>query len=466
MAKRRFFYGYKRDFARFLSTHLSSIQLIVIYYLILTVISFILLKLPFFRHTDVHTSLLDDLFMAISTVSVTGLSTFNINEVFNDRGVILLEVLFQVGGLGIMMVSTFFFIVSRRKISLKQRQLIMTDMNQPKLSGIVRLIRTTLGILLWIQLIFGGIFSVHFYLSNHHATIRDAIFYGFYQSISAVTNSGFDVTGASLTPYANDYFFIICIIILIIIGGIGFPVIMEIKEWLFFKKKRRGYPFRFSLFSKLAIGAFLILFIVGTLLIYLLERQHLFADMGESQRWITSMFYSMTTRNAGLQMNDLTTFQTPTLLVFSTLMFIGCSPSSVGGGVRTTTVAIVVLYMFSFIKSEENISIFGRRISEEDIKKAIVVFNLSLLMCFFSVMTLAATEKHSLISIVVEVASAFGTTGLSMGITGDLSVIGKIIIAALMFIGRVGMLYTLMLFVPKEMQDKGYLYPTEKIIIG
>ncbi len=466
MAKRRFFYGYKRDFARFLSTHLSSIQLIVIYYVILTIISFVLLKLPFFRHADVHTTLLDDLFMAISTVSVTGLSTFNINEVFNDRGIILLEVLFQVGSLGIMMVSTFFFIVSRRKISLKQRQLIMTDMNQPKLSGIVRLIRTTLAILLWIQLIFGGIFSAHFYLSNHHATIRDAIFYGFYQSISAVTNSGFDVTGASLTPYAEDYFFIICIIILIIIGGIGFPVIMEIKEWLFFKKKRRGYPFRFSLFSKLAIGAFLILFIFGTLLIYLLERQHLFADMGESQRWITSMFYSMTTRNAGLQMNSLTDFQTPTLLVFSTLMFIGCSPSSVGGGVRTTTVAIVVLYMFSFIKSEEKISIFGRRISEEDIKKAIVIFNLSLLMCFFSVMTLAATEKHSLISIVVEVASAFGTTGLSMGITGDLSVTGKIIIAALMFIGRVGMLYTLMLFVPKEMQDKGYLYPTEKIIIG
>ncbi|MBE9388418.1 TrkH family potassium uptake protein [Vagococcus salmoninarum] len=466
MAKHRFFYGYKRDFARFISTHVSSIQLIVSYYAILTVIAFILLKLPFFRNPGIQTTFLDDAFMAVSTVSVTGLSTFNINEVFNDRGVILLEILFQVGGLGIMMVSTFFFIVSRRKISLKQRQLIMTDMNQPRLSGIVRLIRTTLGIILWIQFIFGSIFSVHFYLSNHHATIRDAIFYGFYQAISAVTNSGFDVTGGSIEPYANDYFFIICIIILIMIGGIGFPVIMEIKEWLFFKKKRRGYPFRFSLFSKLAIGSFIILFVAGTLFIYLLERNHLFADMPSSQRLITSMFYSMTTRNAGLQINDLNQFQTPTLILFSTLMFIGCSPSSVGGGVRTTTVAIVVLYLFSFIKSEENISIFGRRISDEDVKKAIVVFNLSLLMCFFSVMVLSATEDHSLISIIVEVASAFGTTGLSLGITDDLTTVGKIIIAALMFIGRIGMLYTLMLFIPKEMQDKGYLYPTEKIIIG
>ncbi|WP_437184422.1 TrkH family potassium uptake protein [Vagococcus intermedius] len=466
MAKRRFFYGYKRDFTRFLSAHISSIQMIVLYYLLLTILSFFLLRLAFFRNPGVDTSLLDDVFMAISTVSVTGLSTFNINEVFNHRGVVLLEILFQVGGLGIMMVSTFFFIVTRRKISLKQRQLIMTDMNQPKLSGIVRLIRTTLAILLWIQLLFGVIFSIHFYSSHHQANIYDSIFYGFYQSISAVTNSGFDVTGGSIIPYADDHFFLICIILLITVGGIGFPVIMEIKEWLFFKKSKHGYPFRFSLFSKLAIWSFLILFIFGTLLIFALERQHLFADMSSSQQWISSMFYSMTTRNAGLQINDLNDFQTATLLLFSTLMFIGCSPSSVGGGVRTTTVAIIVLYMFSFIKSEEKISIFGRRISEEDIKKSVVVFNLSLLMCFLSVIILAATEKHSLISLIVEVTSAFGTTGLSLGITPDLSTTGKIIIALLMFIGRIGMLYTLMLFVPKEMQDKGYIYPTEKIIIG
>lgn len=466
MVKRRFFHGYKRSFTRFVSSRVSSIQLIVIYYALLTLVAFVLLKLPYFRVPGAETSLLDDIFMAVSTISVTGLSTFNISDVFNHRGVILLEVLFQVGGLGIMMVSTFFFILSRKKISLKQRQLIMADMNQPKLSGIVRLIRTTLGILLLIQLLFGVIFSVHFYLTEQHPDVIESIFYGFYQAISAVTNSGFDVTGTSLIPYSHDFFFLIMIIILITIGGIGFPVIMEIKEWLFFKKKRRGYPFRFSLFSKLAISSFIILFILGTLFIYLLERQHLFAGVDSFQSLIHSMFYSMTTRNAGLQINHLNEFQTPTLLFFSTLMFIGCSPSSVGGGVRTTTVAIVFLYMISFIKSEEKISIFGRRISEEDIKKAVVIFNLSLLMCFLSVMVLSATENESLISLIVEVTSAFGTTGLSMGITDDLSVFGKIIICALMFIGRIGMLYTLMLFVPKEMKDKGYIYPTEKIIIG
>lgn len=456
----------RREGNRFVNTHFSSIQIIFIYYVIMTIVSFILLGLPFFQKPGADISLFDTLFMAISTVSVTGLSTFNINEVYNERGIILLEILFQIGGLGIMMFSTFFFILSRKRISLKRRQLIMTDMNQPRLSGSVKLIKNTVYTLLGIQFAFGIIFSIRFYFSNHHETFREAVFQGFYQSISAVTNSGFDVTGMSATPYAKDYLFIIFLIFLIMIGGIGFPVIMEFKEWLFHKREKHDIPFRFSLFSKLAISIYLILLIFGTLAIYLLERNHLFADMPEVQKWMTSMFYSTTTRNAGLQMHDLSAFQTPTLLLFSMLMFIGCSPSSVGGGVRTTTIAILGLYMLSFIKGKDNVTIFSRRIEDRDIKKAVVVFNLSLAMCFLAVLILSITEQQDMIAIIVEVASAFGTTGLSLGITSDLTFVGKIVIAALMFIGRIGMLYTLMVFVPKERQDHGYLFPSEKIIIG
>lgn len=456
----------QRKGRRFISNHFSSIQIIVSYYIIMTIVSYILFCLPFFREPGSHVGFIDMLFMAISTVSVTGLSTFDINSVFNDRGVLLLEILFQVGGLGIMMISTAFIILSKRRISLKQRQLIMTDMNQPKLSGIVRLIRITFTIILWFQMIFGIFFSIYFYFSGYYKTWSKAIFFGFYQSISAVTNSGFDVTGDSIIPFANDYLFLIVIMFLIFVGGIGFPVLMEFREWLFFKKKKRGLPFRFSLFSKIAVLAFVILFVGGTVLIYLLEKDHLFVGMGEVQRWITSMFYSMTTRNAGLQINDLGDFQVTTLIVFSLLMFIGCSPSSVGGGIRTTTVAIIGLYLYAFLKSEDKINVFGRRIDDDDVKKSIVVFMLSLIMCFFAVLFLTATEDHPLIAIIVEVASAFGTTGLSLGITSDLTTVGKLMIALLMFIGRIGMLYTLMLFVPKETRDIGYEYPSEKIIIG
>jgi Trk-type K+ transport system membrane component len=452
----------------FFSKNISSIQLIVTYYILMTLLALILLYLPIFRKPDVYVSFIDMFFMAISTISVTGLSTFPIDEVFNERGVILLEILFQIGGLGVMMISTFFFIVSRRKISLKQRQLIMADMNQPRLSGIVRMIRTTFTIILVCQLIGGAVFGIYFKVMGYYDRWLDALFYGLYQAISAVTNSGFDVTGESIVPYANDNLFLVAIMFLIFIGGIGFPVIMDFREWIGYQvfKKKRQLPFRFTLFTKIAFLAFVILFIGGTLTIFFLEKDHLFRNMTAVGQWVNSMFYSMTTRNAGLQIHDLNEFQTTTLMIFSVLMFIGCSPSSVGGGFRTTTVAIIGLYLISFLKSESHINIFGRKIANDDVRKSVVVFMLSLLMCFACVIFLTATEDVSLISIIVEVTSAFGTTGLSLGITSELSVIGKLIIALLMFIGRIGMLYTLLLFIPKETRDLGYEYPTEKIIIG
>ncbi|OTN74518.1 TrkH family potassium uptake protein [Enterococcus faecium] len=461
-----FFRRLQRRGQKFAANHFSSIQIIVFYYILMTVLSLVLFYMPIFREPDSYVSFVDMLFMAISTVSVTGLSTFDINSVFNDNGIILLEILFQVGGLGIMMISTAFVIFSKRRITLKQRQLIMTDMNQPRLSGIVRLIRITFSILIWFQLLFGTFFSIYFYYRGYFDRWRDAVFYGFYQAISAVTNSGFDVTGDSIKPFAHDYFFLILIMFLIFVGGIGFPVLMECREWLLYKRSNAKLPFRFSLFTKLAVLAFVILFVSGTVLIYLLEKDHLFQDSNMSVKWINSMFYSITTRNAGLQIHDLGDFQITTLIIFSLLMFIGCSPSSVGGGIRTTTVAIIGLYLYSFLKSEDNINIFGRRIDQDDVRKSVVVFMLSLGMCFFCIVFLSATEEQTLISIIIEVTSAFGTTGLSLGITGDLSVVGKITIAALMFIGRIGMLYTLMLFVPKETRDLGYEYPSEKIIIG
>ncbi len=380
-----FFRRLQRRGQKFAANHFSSIQIIVFYYILMTVLSLVLFYMPIFREPDSHVSFVDMLFMAISTVSVTGLSTFDINSVFNDNGIILLEILFQVGGLGIMMISTAFVIFSKRRITLKQRQLIMTDMNQPRLSGIVRLIRITFAILIWFQLLFGTFFSIYFYYRGYFDRWRDAVFYGFYQAISAVTNSGFDVTGDSIKPFAHDYFFLILIMFLIFVGGIGFPVLMECREWLLYKRSNAKLPFRFSLFTKLAVLAFVILFVSGTVLIYLLEKDHLFQDSNMSVKWINSMFYSITTRNAGLQIHDLGDFQITTLIIFSLLMFIGCSPSSVGGGIRTTTVAIIGLYLYSFLKSEDNINIFGRRIDQDDVRKSVVVFMLSLGMCFFCI---------------------------------------------------------------------------------
>lgn len=458
----------QRKGQHFLSKNISSIQIIVFYYLAMAIIALILFYLPFFRVPNQQVSFIDLLFLAISTVSVTGLTTISLTDVFNHHGIILLEVLFQIGGLGIMMFSTFFAIVSRRKISLKQRQLIMTDMNQPRLSGIVKMIRTTFTILLIVQLLAGSLFVLYFKLGGYYTQWSSAVFYGFYQAISAVTNSGFDVTGDSILPFAKDGLFLIAIMVLIFIGGIGFPVLMDVHEYFLYllHKKRSRLPFRFSLFTKIACLAFVVLFIGGVLAIYFLEKDHLFIRMSFGEQLLNSSFYSMTTRNAGLQIHDLNQFQITTLMLFSVLMFIGCSPSSVGGGVRTTTMAIIGLYLVSFLKGEKHVNVFGRKIADDDVQKSIAVFMLSLTMCLFCVLFLSSTEDLPLISIIVEVTSAFGTTGLSLGITPELSTVGKLVIALLMFIGRIGMLYTLLLFVPKEKRDLGYQYPTEKIIIG
>lgn len=453
----------KNIFGRF-----TSIQIIVFYYIVLTILAFVLFQLPFFRQPDSHVETLDLVFMAFSTTSVTGLSTFNIADVFNQNGVVLLQILFQVGGLGIMMISTFFAILSKRKVTLRQRQLIMTDMNQPRLSGVVRLIQRTFIIIFAIQILFGIGFGLYFDSIGRFSTSAQNLFWGMFESVSAVTNSGFDVSGSSLMPLAHDHLFLLVIMSLIAVGGIGFPVLLEITEWFFSRlDKRKRIHFRFSLFSKLALVSFIGLFLIGAFLIYLFERHHLFEYWGRMDSWMTAFFYSMSTRNAGLQMNPLTDFQPNTLLIFSVLMFIGASPSSVGGGIRTTTVVIVFLYVISFLKGEENVNIFGRQIDQKDVRKSVVVMYLSLLFCFIACLILMAVHpEFRMIDILVEVTSAFGTTGLSMGITPELETIGKVTLIVLMFVGRVGTLYMLMLFVPKQARDLGYKYPTEKIIIG
>lgn len=445
----------------------TPIQLLVSSYFGLIVITFFLLCLPFFRYPGVKVSFLDTFFMAVSTISVTGLSTVSLHEVYNNYGIFLLEFLFQIGGFGVTVIATVGMIITGQRISLHHRQLIQVDMNQPRLSGTVRLVYSVFGLMMALQFIAGIIFSGYLYLTDSLYDLKSALFEGFYIAISAVTNAGFDITGKSLMPFRHDYIFLLLVILLILIGGIGFPVLTEFREWLALKIRTRGKgKYRFSLFSKLAFLFAIIFFVVGAVLIFISEVGHSFIHMPWSEKVITSLFYSATTRNAGLQLDSLTGFRTTTLLLFSILMFIGASPSSVGGGVRTTTIGILILYMVSFIRGRRYVNIFGRRIGQDDIQKAVVVVNLSLILCTAATLILSFTEKATFISIIFEVASAFGTTGLSLGITSSLTLVGKCVIIVLMFVGRVGMLYMLMLFVSKKEQDFNYRYATEKVIIG
>ncbi len=439
---------------------LTPAQAIVSYYLVAATLSTLLLSLPFARKEGAEWSFIDGLFTAVSAVSVTGLTVVNTSETFSIAGIFILMLVLQFGGVGVMTVGTFFWLLFGKKIGLKERQLIMTDQNQTNLSGLVNLLKQILFIIIMIELIGALILGVYFL--NYYDTWQEAFIHGLFSSISATTNGGFDITGASLKPFANDYFVQFIHVVLITLGAIGFPVLIETKDFIMNRDKRTR---RFSLFTKITTLIFLALLVFGTLFIYIFEFNHFFKDKSWHESFFYAFFQSVSSRSGGLSTMDVAEFTTPTLLLLSILMFIGASPSSVGGGIRTTTFAINLLFLFHFARGNRSIKVFKREIHEEDIIKSLVVTLMATIICFSAVVILSATENHDTLAIIFEVASAFGTCGLSMGITPDLTNIGKCIIIILMFIGRVGILSFLFMIGGKEKSAK-YHYPKERIIIG
>ncbi|GLC87681.1 TrkH family potassium uptake protein [Lysinibacillus piscis] len=440
----------------------TPFQVLVSYYFIAIAISFLLLRLPWVHRPGIEVSLLDSLFTAVSAVSVTGLTTINIAESYTTLGMVMLLIILQLGAIGIMSLGTFVWLLVGKKIGMRERQLIMIDHNQYNLSGVVYLIREILKILIGIEVIGALILTIHFL--NYFDTWKEALFHGVFASISATTNGGFDITGMSLLPFHNDYFVQFITMVLIVLGAIGFPVLIEVKSFLLHRRTN----FRFSLFTKITTVTYALLFVVGAIVILVLESFHSFKEMSWHEALFSAMFHSVSTRSAGLTTYDVTTFSEATDVFMSFLMFIGSSPSSVGGGIRTTTFAIAILFLITFARGKEDIQIFGREIHLIDVFRSFVVIFLAFFMVLTATMILLVTESHAtLIQIIFEITSAFGTCGMSLGITSDLSVVGKLIIILLMFVGRVGLisfLYTL--GGGGRGKKPNYHYPKERVIIG
>lgn len=440
---------------------LSSAQYIVLFYLVAVTISFLLLSLPIAHKPGVEFAVIDILFVAVSAVSVTGLSPVSTVDTFSVPGIFILTFVFQIGGIGVMTLSTFIWLLMGKKIGLKERQLIMIDQNQSSLAGLVNLMRHILLIILIIELIGAAVLGVYFL--RYYSSWQEAFLHGFFASISATTNAGFDITGSSLAPFARDYFVQTVNILLITLGAIGFPVLIEVKQ--FIKNLNKKKLFRFSLFTKLTTVMFVALLAVGTILILLLEHQHYLAGKSWHESFFYAFFQSATTRSAGLATMNVNEFTAATLFFLSILMFIGASPSSVGGGIRTTTFALNILFVFHFARGRKYIRIFNREIHEDDLAKSVVVTFMAIFICATATLLLMVIEPFSLTEIVFEVCSAFGTNGLSTGITPQLSTPGKLIVIVLMFIGRVGILPFIFMLGRPTSQPK-YHYPKERIIIG
>lgn len=441
---------------------LTPFRIIIFSYVIAMILFSVLLYLPISHLPGVTVSYSDALFTSVSAVSVTGLTVVNVSETYSYIGIAFLAIAIQLGGIGIMTLGTFVWMLFGRKIILSQRMLIMVDQNQNTFSGLVNLMRGILFVALGIELV--GALILGTYFLTYFDSVGEAYYQGAFASLSAFTNAGFDVTGQSLIPFANDYFVQFIVVLLIFAGAIGFPVLMELKQY--FSKEQPN--FKFSLFTKITTATYFIVFFFGFISIWALEMGHYYVGLEWHQQLFYSLFNSATARSGGLATMDVSQLSLATLLLLSGLMIIGASPSSVGGGIRTTTLAVMFLTIRSFALGKSDVKVFGREIHIEDRQKSFIVLSVFIVMLFTSIILIAAFENSSeiaLMAIIFEASSAFGTCGLSMGITSSLTLPSQMVLMALMFIGRVGLVA--FLFSIRKKETKSYFkYPTERIIIG
>lgn len=443
--------------------HSTPTRLIVGYYLMFTVGFAVLLWLPFSLKEGVSLSFLDSLFISTSGLSNTGLSPVSPADTFSVPGVLILALNLQIGGLGLMMISTAIWLLAGHKISTRERALIMTDQNQINLSGVVKLVKSVLISFLFIELIFMIILGHYYYYVGYYPDYWQAMLQGFFTTVSAITNAGFDITGSSLMPFQNDYFVQSLHMFLMFFGAMGFPVILDIQKYFHCRKTKQR--FKFSIYTKLTMITTIILWIVGIIGFYLFEYNHFLADKGLIEGFFYAAFNSLTTRNAGFATVDMNAFSTATLTLFCGLMFIGSSPNSSGGGIRTTTFALMFLAILSFARGKQYVNVYGREIETQTVYKSFMIYIVATFIVSLSTLLICMSDPFSLMEIFFEVCSAFGTTGLSMGITANLTSFAKIVLISTMFIGRIGIITFLMIF-RANCHPAKVRYPKADIIIG
>lgn len=442
---------------------MTPTQFIFVCYMTAIIVSTLLLLLPASRKPGVELSAMDALFTATSAVSVTGLTVVNISETYSFFGSVLLMVMMQFGGIGVMALGTFLWMLFGQNITLTYRRLIMIDQNRRNLSGLVQLMRNILVLSLLFEVSGALVIGTYFLAAGYYTDVFEAYYHALFHAVSSYTNAGFDLFGNSLLSYSGDYFVQAVTMVLLFLGAIGFPVLIEVREYLVRKDKN----FRFSLYTKLTVSMYLILLAAGTGGIWIVESSVYFEEMPWHQQLFYSLFNSVSTRSGGISTMDVSQFTTPTQFLLSILMFIGASPSSVGGGIRTTTFAVIILTLVAYAAGRNDVRVFRRTVKPEDVTKSFVVFSAGVILVIGSIMLLDAVERQhfALNKIIFEICSAFGTAGFSTGITPYLSGPGKCILVLLMFIGRVGLPVLLFIFRRKTLKDK-YHYPKEDLIIG
>ncbi len=400
---------------------------------------------------------IDALFTATSAVCVTGLVVVDTGTRFSLFGQMVIILLIQAGGLGIMTMATLMALLMGKKINLRERLIIQEAMNQLTVAGVVRLTRYIIKVTLLIEFIAGTILAVRFY-QDYGAK---GIYFGYWHAVSSFCNAGFDLFGdfRNLTGYVDDLVVNLVIPTLIILGGIGFSVMADVWE----NRRFRDY----SLHSKLVLTVTAFLIISGTVVIFVFEQDNpaTLGPLSWDGKILASYFQSVSARTAGYNTIPIGGMGSAALLFLGILMFIGASPGSTGGGVKTTTAGLLAAAIWALIRGREDVEIFERSISKTTIYKAFALVFIAALLVIVVTMILCVSASAPFLNILFEVISAFGTVGLSTGITPDLTVTGKLWIILTMFAGRVGPI-TVALALALRQQKAMIRYPEGKVIIG
>ncbi len=412
-----------------------------------------------------HTDLLGALFTATSATCVTGLIVYDTATHFTFFGQAVILALIQVGGLGIMTFSVSLALLMRRSVSIKSQVVMQDVLDQDTVMNIRQLVGFI--VIMTLLLEAAGAIALFFSWRPAFNSAGQAVWASIFHSISAFCNAGFSTFSSNLVGFEHSLPVNAIIGGLIVLGGIGFVIISDFYQAIKNKMNRRHSPkHRFRIQSRLALVWTGGLILFGTLLIYWMEHQRLFANMKPDEALLVSLFQSITTRTAGFNSCDIGALQPATLFVMIILMFIGACPGGTGGGIKTTTLAVLWAMIRAGFNHREDAELYRRTIPIETVQRAVMVLCSSLLLVCGATMLLAVFEQKEFLAVLFETVSAFGTVGLSMGITPELSDPGRILLSLLMIIGRLGPLTLGFAFILRNIRTANYRYAEERIMIG
>ena len=411
---------------------------------------------------------MDALFTAVSATCVTGLTVVNIGSEFTFYGQTVVLVLIQLGGLGIMTFSTFFLYLLGRRVSMRGREIIDSTLSYIPVRNIGSLLRRIMFIVFFVEGVGVLILTVG-WLRIY--PLPKALYHGIFHAISSFCNAGFSLYGNSFEGFCNDLIVNWVVIGLIVLGGLGFVVLIDFKHLL---RRPRGALGRLSFHSKVVLTVTFFLIFIGTLFLFWVEKSHALVDIKPTTGFLVALFQSVTARTAGFNTVRIGSLTNGACFILMFLMFVGAAPGSCGGGVKVSTLGILVALLLARLRGHEEPNFFSRSIPRETVGKALAIVLSSVLLISIIFLCLLLTEDWSVspqesrghfLEFLFEAISAFGTVGLSMGVTPHLSKGGRLLIILLMFVGRLGPL-TMAVALTRRKAGGRYRYAKGEIMVG